>query len=56
MKEESEKKIRGKNSRGKKRKVEQESKQPENEFNTKDNLVLEPIQKELKHSVHRITK
>ena len=39
----TQRKIKGKNTRGHKRKVEQEIKNPESEFNSKDDPILEPI-------------
>ena len=47
----TQRKIKGKNTRGHKRKVEQEIKNPESEFNSKDDPILEPIQKELQKKV-----
>ena len=48
---EAERKTRGKNSRGKKRKVEQENNQLQNELNANRNPVSEPLQKEAQKKV-----
>ena len=48
---EAERKTRSKNSRGKKRKVEQENNQLQNELNANRNPVSEPLQKEAQKKV-----